>query len=97
VDGVHDRETLRHLGFVNPIFTRSRYTYIELADRIARRYSRVAVLTDFDNEGKVADEKLSKLLKERKVKVCKSCRKTLEALLKDEKITSIEGIYGLLI
>jgi hypothetical protein len=54
-------------------------------------------LTDFDDEGKVADEKISKLLKERNVQVCLSCRKTLEALLKDEKITTIEGIYGLLI
>jgi hypothetical protein len=36
VDGVHDRETLRHLGFGKPIFTRYKYTYVELADRIAR-------------------------------------------------------------
>jgi len=97
VDGVHDRETLRRIGFVKPVFTRSKYPYLQLADRIARKYSSVVILTDFDAEGKLANEILDKLLDERGVRVCKSCRETVEILLKEEKITTIEGIYRLLI
>jgi hypothetical protein len=47
VDGVHDRETLRRLGFSKPVYTRSKYGYSELADRLAKKFSTVIVLTGF--------------------------------------------------
>jgi len=97
VDGADDKKTLKHLGFDGPVFTRSEHTYLELVDKIAKRYKTVAVLTDFDEEGKFADERLAKLLLEKKLKVCRSCRETLGALLKEESIATIEGIYQLLI
>ncbi len=94
---MHDKKTLRHLGFDNPVFTRSEHPYLELADKIAKRYITVAVLTDFDEEGKLANERLTTLLLERNIKVCGSCRETLETLLKGEGIATIEGIYQSLI
>ncbi len=96
VDGVHDRKTLKHLGFDAPVFTRSELSYIELADIIAKKFSTVAILTDFDEEGKRANETLNRLFEERQIKVCHTCRENLETLLKQEKITTIEGIYGLI-
>jgi len=77
VDGAHDRKTLRHLGFHNPVFTRSEHSYLELSNKIAKKYRTVVVLTDFDDEGKQANKMISRLLEERNVEVCKSCRETL--------------------
>jgi hypothetical protein len=46
VDGVHDRETLRRLGFSKPVYTRSKYSYSEFADRLAKKFSTVIISTD---------------------------------------------------
>jgi 5S rRNA maturation endonuclease (ribonuclease M5) len=97
VDGAHDRKTLKHLGFDAPVFTRSELSYVDLADLIAKKFSTVAILTDFDEEGKRANETLNRLFEQRQIKVCHSCRENLEALLKQEKITTIEGIYSLIV
>ena len=97
VDGADDKKTLRHLGFDNPVFTRSEHSYLELVDKIAKKYQTVAVLTDFDEEGKLANGKLTRLLLERNIRVCESCRETLGTLLNEENIATIEGIYQLLI
>lgn len=97
VDGADDKKTLRHLGFNKAVFTRSEHSYLELADKISKKYKTVAVLTDFDSEGMLANERLTQLLLERKIKVCMSCRETLGTLLKEESIATIEGIYQLLI
>lgn len=97
VDGADDKKTLKHLGFDNPVFTRSEHSYLVLANKIAKRYKIVAVLTDFDEEGKLANDRLTKLLLERNVQVCTSCRETLETVLKVANLTTVEGIYQLLI
>jgi len=97
VDGVHDRETLRRLGFSKPIYTRSKYSYSELADRVAKKFSTVIVLTDFDSEGELANLLISKLLEERNVRVCKACRDAIGASLKEVNLTTVEGIYRLII
>jgi 5S rRNA maturation endonuclease (ribonuclease M5) len=97
VDGVHDRETLRRIGFMKPAYTRSKYTYTELADRVAKKFEAVAVLTDFDAEGDLANQLITALLEERAVKVCKVCRDSIGAALKEVDIATIEGIYRLII
>lgn len=97
VDGVHDRITLRHLGFDKPIYTHSKYSYVELADRIAKKHQTVIVLTDFDAEGTLANELITVRLEERKVRVCKTCRDTIAKSLKELDITTVEGIYQLII
>lgn len=97
VDGVHDRATLRRIGFIKPVYTRSKYTYTELADRVAKKFQSVAVLTDFDAEGVLANQLITALLEERAVRVCKECRDSIAAALKDVDIATIEGIYRLII
>ncbi len=97
VDGVHDKKTLKRLGFDAPMFTRSELQYVELADLIAKRFSTVAILTDFDEEGKRANETLNRLFEQRHIKVCHVCRESLETILKEEKIITIEGIYSLIV
>jgi len=96
VDGVHDQKTLKHMGFEAPVFTRSELPYIDLADLIAKKFKTVVILTDFDEEGENANRTLSRLLEQKQIKVCRSCRENLEVLLKQEKISTIEGIYGLI-
>jgi 5S rRNA maturation endonuclease (ribonuclease M5) len=97
VDGVHDRMTLRHLGFSKPVYTRSKYSYRELADRLAKKYSTVIVLTDFDAEGTLANELISRLLEKRNVRVCRACRDAVAAALKKVNVSTIEGIYRLIV
>lgn len=97
VDGADDRRALRHLGLRNPVFTRSQRPYPALAEAIAKRYRSVAVLTDFDLEGELANQKLTRLLQAKGLRICGTCRETLKTLLAEERITTIEGIYQLLI
>jgi 5S rRNA maturation endonuclease (ribonuclease M5) len=97
VDGVHDRETLRRLGFSKPVFTRSKYSYSELVDRLAKKFSTVIILTDFDAEGELANVLIGRLLEERNVRVLKACRNTVGVSLKEVNTTTVEGIYKLII
>ena len=97
VDGVHDRETLRRLGFIKPVYTRSKYCYSELADRLAKKFSTVIVLTYFDVEGELANVLISRFLEERNVRVLKTCRNKVGASLKEVDLTTVEGIYRLII
>jgi len=71
-------------------------SYAELADVIARKFSIVAILRDFDEEGKLAHETISRLLEEKQIEMCHDCREKLETLLKEEEIATIEGIYRLI-
>jgi 5S rRNA maturation endonuclease (ribonuclease M5) len=95
VEGPHDKKTIVKLGFKGPVFTRSKYSYDDLTDRIAKKFSVLAILTDFDEEGRTAYRALSNLLEKKEVTVNRYYRDKLEALLKEANITTIEGIYRL--
>jgi 5S rRNA maturation endonuclease (ribonuclease M5) len=97
VDGVHDRETLRRLGFSKPVYTRSKYGFSELADRLAKKFSTVIVLTDFIAEGELTNVLISRFLEERNVTVLKACRNAVGTSLKEVDLTTVEGIYRLII
>ena len=68
VEGPHDEKTLRLLGFEKPILKCSKLSHNRLTDLAAKRFSNVAVLTDFDEEGVSLNKNLSRLLEKKKRK-----------------------------
>lgn len=96
VEGPHDKKTLALLGYEGPIITCSgKRSHVELAEFVAKKFSRVVVLTDFDEAGKDLNRRLSKLLEMKQVKVEHFYRKKFQRLLKEARIFTIEAIYRL--
>ena len=93
VEGPHDKKTLRLLGYKKPVLTCHRLSLSELTDLVAKKFSKVVVLTDFDEEGTFLNKKLSQLLERRGVKVDPFYRRTFQRLLKQARVSTIEGAY----
>ncbi len=66
VEGPHDEKTLRLLGFDKPILECSQWSHSGLINLAAKRFSNVAILTDFDEEGVFLNNRLSRLLEKKK-------------------------------
>ncbi|UCH02538.1 MAG: hypothetical protein JSV20_01755 [Candidatus Bathyarchaeota archaeon] len=95
VEGPHDKKTLKLLGYTKPILICSKRSHNELVDLIAKRYPRIVVLTDFDEQGVILNKKLSDLFEKRGVKVDRFYRTKFLKLLKAVRISTIEGIYSI--
>lgn len=95
VEGPHDKKTLKLLGYKKPILLCSKIPHNELAELAARKFSKLAVLTDFDEEGTLLNKKLTKLFEKRGVKVDRFYRRRFRKLLKKANILTIEGIYNI--
>ncbi len=94
VEGPHDKKTLKLLGYEGPIVTRSgKRSHLELAEFVARKFSRVVILTDFDEAGRDQNKRLKKLLETKKVKVEQVYRWKFHKLLKEARISTVEAIY----
>jgi 5S rRNA maturation endonuclease (ribonuclease M5) len=95
VEGVHDKKTLRLLGYSGPILTCSKLSLFELTDYAAKRFANMAVLTDFDKAGETLGKNLSTLLVNRKVKVRDFYRRRFRILFKKARISTVESVYRL--
>lgn len=95
VEGPHDKKSLKILGYNRPILLCSKRSHNELVDLIAKKYSNIVVLTDFDEQGIILNKKLSDLFEKRGVKVDKFYRTRFLKLLKAVRISTIEGIYNI--
>jgi 5S rRNA maturation endonuclease (ribonuclease M5) len=97
VEGKHDEETLRKLGFRGRIFTysSSRMRRQDFIEFLAERFEYISILTDFDEDGELFCKELSKELERRGAKVERVFREKIRELLKPFKIKTIESIYKL--
>ena len=95
VEGPHDKKTLTLLGYKKPILLCSKRSHSDLVDLVAKEYSNVVVLTDFDEEGTSINKRLSQLFEERGVKVDRFYRGRFLKLLKEARVSTIEGIYSI--
>lgn len=95
VEGSHDKKTLRALGYKKAILVGSKISLIKLANFTAKRFTKMVVLTDFDEEGEIRARKLSRLLANRNIEVKEFYRSRFRKLLKTSKLSTIEGIYRL--
>ena len=93
VEGPHDKKTLKLLGYEGPIITRSgKHSHVELVEFVAKKFSRMVILTDFDEAGKDLNRRLTKLLEVKRVKVEHVYRRKFQRLLKEARIFTIEAI-----
>jgi 5S rRNA maturation endonuclease (ribonuclease M5) len=61
VEGPHDKKTLRLLGYKKPILLCSKLLHTELSDLVAKKFSNVVILTDFDKQGNSLNRRLTDL------------------------------------
>lgn len=93
VEGPHDQKTLTRLGCTTPILQASHRSPSDLVDFIAKHYSYVAVLTDFDEEGDALNRRLAQRFHARGVNVNRFYRRRFRSLLTAAGISTIEGVY----
>ena len=96
VEGMHDKATLKSLGFKIPILQVScGRTFSQIVDDAVERFKRVAILTDFDEEGERMGRKLTKLMESGGIKVDRFYRNFFKRLMKEAGLTTLESIYKL--
>lgn len=91
VEGARDVEALRRLGFRGRIEVCSRVgiSDSDLVEEYYRRGRAVFILTDFDDEGRRLNRRLSRLLERRGVKVRRRLRRVVGRLM------AILGVYAI--
>lgn len=95
VEGGNDRDALRRAGFDGVIETCSETEgFVAFAKRVARSYDRVAILTDYDAEGKELNRKLQEYLPESQNR--KRWRRELGKILTDHGRRDIESITNIM-
>lgn len=94
VEGQRDAEALRSLGLVKPIFRDSSPGRLQadLVEEIAKNFSRVVVLTDFDEKGRDLNRKLAAKLEQRGLRVAEAYRRKVGRLLGALKVSTIESL-----
>lgn len=94
VEGPRDVEALRRLGFEGRIETCSRVGVpdCDLVDILAQENGNVLILTDFDEEGRLLNRKLAKLLEIRGVKVERGMRGAFRRYMAAIGIYEVESL-----
>ncbi|MCD6503921.1 toprim domain-containing protein [Candidatus Bathyarchaeota archaeon] len=96
VEGTHDKATLKSLGFKIPILQVScGRTFNQIVDDMVEKFKKVAILTDFDEEGERISRKLTELMERGGVKVDSFYRNSFKKLMKEAGLTTLESIYTL--
>jgi len=96
VEGTHDKATLKSLGFKIPILQVScGRTFNQIVDDMVEKFEKVAILTDFDEEGERISRKLTELMERGGVKVDSFYRNSFKKLMKEAGLTTLESIYTL--
>jgi 5S rRNA maturation endonuclease (ribonuclease M5) len=96
VEGPHDVKTMRLLGYEGELLSFSRKgSLIDFSDYIAKKFRKVAILTDFDKEGENLNNNFNRLLTDKKVKTEAFFRRKFRGLLKKANLSTIESIYSL--
>lgn len=94
VEGPRDRAALRTFGYSGPILLASGngQNRADFIDSIGERYRRVALLTDFDDEGRALEARLRSRLERSGVKIAPEWRNRLRGLLDGTGCRAVEGL-----
>ncbi|MBI2550708.1 toprim domain-containing protein [Candidatus Woesearchaeota archaeon] len=93
VEGSKDKAALEKAGIGSRIFVLSSRPLFAVAEEVAANYSKAAILTDLDAEGRKLYGKLNTLLQQLGVKVDDNVR---NFLFKSTKLRQIEGIANII-
>jgi len=94
VEGPRDVEALRNLGFEGRVTICSRVgvSDADLAESLADGASKVVILTDFDEEGRELNRRLSRLFERRGVKIERGLRREAGRLMAYVGVYAIEAL-----
>ena len=94
VEGPRDVEALRNLGFEGRVTICSKVgvSDSDLAESLADRDSKVVILTDFDEEGRELNRRLSRLFERRGIKVERELRREAGRLMAYVGVYAIEAL-----
>ena len=94
VEGLRDLEALRQLGFrgVVSLFSQVGVLDTDFIDSISREHGSVAILTDFDEEGRKIDLALSEGFERRGLRVEKGLRREMARIMAAMKVYAIESL-----
>ena len=94
VEGPRDLEALRLLGFRGEVslFSQVGVPDADFMDTASREYGSVAILTDFDEEGRKIDLALSEGFERRGLRVEKGLRREMGRIMAAIKVYAIESL-----
>ena len=94
VEGPRDVEAFRNLGFEGRVTICSKVgvSDADLAESLADRDSKVVILTDFDEEGRELNRRLSRLFERRGIKVERGLRREAGRLMAYVGVYAIEAL-----
>jgi 5S rRNA maturation endonuclease (ribonuclease M5) len=94
VEGVRDKEAMQRIGFTKEIllYSGSKFSDVDFVDYIRSRYKSVAIMTDYDREGKKLNQKLCLRLERGGVRVEKIYRDKIGTILAICGMKSIESL-----
>lgn len=100
VEGKHDREVLEKLGCKSQIIVigDAHKPLFMLIEEIEREHtnSRIAILTDFDDEGEKLNKKMEKIFEGRRVTIERTLKKKLRKVMLEDNRRRIEEIMGII-
>ena len=98
VEGNRDIVSLRTLGYNSEIEILNHIGLgdLELAEIIASKYSRVLILTDFDEEGVALNQKFTDIFEHKGVKVERGLRRRFSRLMSTVGVYTIESLDNIL-
>ena len=98
VEGIRDLESLRNIGFTGTVslFSNVGVSDADFVDDLTTEYESVVILTDFDQEGREINRRLSRLLERRGVKVEKGFRSETGRLMAAIGVYTIESLDNVL-
>ncbi len=100
VEGIHDEEVLRLLGYRGEVLRFSSFRgVLSISEQLERNFpgKRVLILTDYDRRGEELNDKIKKALETSRVKINERLRRDLGLLLSKYSIKTIEEARGLLV
>jgi 5S rRNA maturation endonuclease (ribonuclease M5) len=99
VEGIRDLQALRNLGFKGRItvFSQLKVSDSDFVDNLSRDNGSVVLLTDFDEEGREINRRLSQLFEKRGVRVEKGYRREAGRWMAVIGVYAIESLDNVLL
>ncbi len=91
VEGERDEQSLRDLGVRGPIVRASRRPALEVAEKAARNYREVVILTDWDRAGEELARRMGQHFQGTRAKVDVETRERLKRMVRRE-IKDVESL-----
>ncbi|MHC1624468.1 MAG: toprim domain-containing protein [Methermicoccaceae archaeon] len=94
VEGIKDVTSLKHLGITGPVIRLGVGSLLNFSENLAREYSEIVILTDWDRRGDELSQKLSTYLRIAGVSTNTRIRGSFKQLARRD-VKDVEGLSSL--